>query len=65
MNDTMNSAALMTMQTAGITTRAPRNRLTHLSAMRPPMSVPGMPPRMASAPNVPFDACCVRCNWFW
>ena len=28
MNDSMKSAALMTMQTAGITTRAPRKRLT-------------------------------------
>ena len=64
MNDTMKSAALMTMHTAGITTRAPRNRCTHRSAMRPPMIVPGMPPRMASAPKVPLAACWVRCSWF-
>src|ERR1700685_1502067 len=38
-NDTMNSDALVQMQTAGIPTRAPRNRLTHRSAMRPPIRV--------------------------
>ncbi len=65
MNDTMKSAALSMMQTAGITTRAPRKRLTHLSAMRPPMRVPGIPPRMASAPKVPLAACCERWSWFW
>ena len=37
------------MQYAGITTRAPWMRCVNRSAIRPPSSTPGMPPRMHDA----------------
>ena len=43
-SDSTMSVALTSMQTAGMTTRAPMTRLTQRSAIRPPQIVPGMPP---------------------
>ena len=59
MNERMMREALTKMQTAGITTRAPRNLLTQRSAIHPPINVPGIPPATARTAKTPMAFPCV------
>ncbi len=59
------SVALTSMQTAGMTTRAPITRLTQRSASQPPPMVPGIPPTTSRRPKMAVDLPCVRPSWFW